>query len=159
MDFFAFDQIPDLVATSTIAFAQLLVSIRRTTARSRDLTAWSAELHSTSRRLCRPIIRGGSGANTLRWERTRDKVRCGGLPVTFKRHLWVGPGSDKPCTGCGETIGRKEREFEIIFADTLTFLLHAEFYQAWVSMPRPTQWTPSPPSSAEDGHPGRTRPG
>jgi len=98
MEFFSLDQIWDLVATSSIAFAQLLVSVRR----------------STSRRLCRPTISGGSDAKTLRSAHTLEKAGRGGLPATFKRQLWVGPGSDKLCNGCGETISDTEREFEVI---------------------------------------------
>jgi hypothetical protein len=118
MDFFPRDQLLNLAANSTIAFAQLLVNVRH---------------RSTSRRLCRPTIRGGSGAEALRSARTLEKAGRGGLPATFKRQLWVGPGSDKPCSGCGEMISRTEREFEV-FADTLTFLFHGECYKAWVSM-------------------------
>jgi len=120
MEFFSLDQIWDLVATSSIAFAQLLVSVRR----------------STSRRLCRPTISGGSDAKTLRSAHTLEKAGRGGLPATFKRQLWVGPGSDKLCNGCGETISDTEREFEVIFADTLTFVFHAECYKAWHSRSR-----------------------
>jgi len=69
-----------------------------------------------------------------RSDRTLDRVRRGGLPAPLNRQLWVGPGSNKPCDGCGERISGDEREFEINFADTLTFSFHPECYKAWMSI-------------------------
>ena len=71
-----------------------------------------------------------------RSDRTLDKVRRGGLPAPLNRQLWVGPGSNKLCNGCGERISREEREFEINFADTLAFAFHPECYKAWMSITR-----------------------
>jgi len=116
MDSLALDHITDLVTASIIVFPQLIGRIHETTARSRyisarseDLTAWSRRLRSASRRLRRPIC-GSSEAEMPRSDRTLDKVRRGGLPAPLNRQLWVGPGSNKPCNGCGERINGEERD-------------------------------------------------
>jgi hypothetical protein len=69
---------------------------------------------------------------TTRTERTTEKTRQGGLLASSDGKVWVGLGSANVCSGCGEVIGKGEREFEVEVAVTLTFRFHDECHQAWV---------------------------
>jgi len=49
--------------------------------------------------------------------------------------VWVGVGSGKACSGCGDRINTTEREFERADSDTFNFFFHAECYDAWLTVP------------------------
>jgi hypothetical protein len=68
-----------------------------------------------------------------RTARTIANTRQGALPVPLDGKLWVGHGSGKACSGCGDSINPIEREFERDYLGTLTFRFHAECYGAWSS--------------------------
>jgi hypothetical protein len=65
--------------------------------------------------------------------RTLEATGRGALPARVDGKLWVGPGSGKLCSGCGESINSTEQEFESDYSDTLIFRFHAECYDAWMA--------------------------
>ena len=75
----------------------------------------------------------------MRWrtDKTRDKMRRGGLPAPFPVKPWRGNGSGERCSGCGDAIARTETEVEVDVRGALTLLFHEECYRAWESFPEP----------------------
>ena len=78
-------------------------------------------------------IDGTANAAGTRTGRTIGKMRRGGLPASVGGKTWVGLGTSKNCSGCGEPVTADDREFEIEVAETLSFRFHAECYQAWLA--------------------------
>jgi hypothetical protein len=73
----------------------------------------------------------------MRWrtDKTRDKMRRGGLPAPFQTKPWRGNGSGDPCSGCGDPIGRTETEVDVDVRGALTLTFHEECYAAWATFP------------------------
>ena len=73
----------------------------------------------------------------MRWrtDKTRDKMKRGGLPAPFPARPWRGNGSGEPCNGCGDVIARTETEVDVDVRGALTLAFHEECYRAWVSFP------------------------
>lgn len=84
--------------------------------------------------LGRPL-RSYSAAVRWRTDKTRDKMKRGGLPAPFPAKPWRGSGSGEPCSGCGDVIGRAETEVDVDVSGALTFVFHEECYRAWSSFP------------------------
>jgi hypothetical protein len=75
-----------------------------------------------------------SDPGPTRTERTVDKTRYGGLPApSDKAETWAGPGTGGQCSGCGEIIERSEHEYEIVFAEKLSFRFHGACHTAWLT--------------------------
>jgi hypothetical protein len=72
-----------------------------------------------------------------RAEKTRDKMKRGGLPAPFPAKPWRGRGVGEPCSGCGDVIERDEIEIDVDVRGALTLAFHEECYRAWVSFPSP----------------------
>jgi hypothetical protein len=73
----------------------------------------------------------------VRWraDKTRDKMRRGGLPAPFAARPWRGSGSGDICSGCGDVIARTETEIDVDVRGALTLAFHAECYGAWSTFP------------------------
>ena len=73
----------------------------------------------------------------MRWriDKTRDKMKRGGLPAPFPARPWRGNGLDAPCSGCGDAIARTETQVEVDVRGALTLGFHEECYRAWASFP------------------------
>jgi hypothetical protein len=63
--------------------------------------------------------------------RTLARIAQGTLPASVHGKVWVGPGSGKACSGCGESINATENEFERDNSDTSILCFHGECYDAW----------------------------
>jgi hypothetical protein len=72
-----------------------------------------------------------------RAEKTRDKMKRGGLPAPFAARPWRGSGTGDACSGCGDLIARDETEFDIDVRGALTLTFHEECYRAWETFPAP----------------------
>ena len=70
-----------------------------------------------------------------RAEKTRDKMRRGGLPAPFATRPWRGTGSGDPCSGCADVVTRSDVQVVIDVRGALTLAFHDECYQAWCSFP------------------------
>ena len=135
------------VATLLSEFDRLMARVQVATERSLILQQQSRGLCARRRWSRRPQIRGGSGPEPPRTERTLDKARRGELPAGLRGKMWIGPGSAKRCNGCGESVARGEQEFELEVADALTFRFHAECYHAWATFSGATATTRNAPQS------------
>ena len=73
----------------------------------------------------------------MRWrsDKTRDKMKRGGLPAPFAVKPWRGNGSGDVCSGCGDVIARAETEVDVDVRGALTLAFHEECYRAWSSFP------------------------
>lgn len=73
----------------------------------------------------------------MRWraDKTRDKMKRGGLPAPFPGRPWRGSGSGDICSGCGDVVGRTETEIDVDVRGALTLILHEECYRAWSTFP------------------------
>ena len=73
----------------------------------------------------------------MRWraDKTRDKMRRGGLPAPFPSKPWRGNGSGDSCSGCGDVIARTETEIDVDVRGAFTLIFHVECYGAWSSFP------------------------
>lgn len=73
----------------------------------------------------------------MRWrtDKTRDKMRRGGLPAAFPARPWRGSGSGEVCSGCGDVIARSEAQVAVDVRGALTLAFHEECYLAWTSFP------------------------
>ena len=76
----------------------------------------------------------------MRWraDKTRDKMRRGGLPAPFPAKPWRGNGSGDICSGCGDVIARAEAQVDVDVRGALTLAFHDECYRAWASFPDAT---------------------
>lgn len=72
-----------------------------------------------------------------RAEKTRDKMKRGGLPAPFPAKPWQGTGAGDACSGCGDLISRSEPEIDIDVRGALTLTFHEECYRAWRTFPDP----------------------
>ena len=70
-----------------------------------------------------------------RVEKTRDKMRRGGLPAPFPAKPWRGRGAGDSCSGCGDLIIRTETQIDIDVRGVLTLAFHDECYRAWSTFP------------------------
>jgi hypothetical protein len=73
-----------------------------------------------------------------RAEKTRDKMKRGGLPAPFPAKPWRGTGAGDTCSGCGDLITRNEIGVDIDVHGALTLTFHEECYRAWVTFPEPS---------------------
>ena len=75
----------------------------------------------------------------MRWrtDKTRDKMKRGGLPAAFPTRPWRGSGSGEVCSGCGDVIARSEAQVAVDVRGALTLAFHEECYRAWASFPEP----------------------
>lgn len=71
-----------------------------------------------------------------RAEKTRDKMRRGGLPAPTEHTRLVGEGDGRPCDGCGETIHPSETLCTVSVLHALDWRLHEECYDAWATFKR-----------------------
>jgi hypothetical protein len=73
----------------------------------------------------------------VRWraDKTRDKMKRGGLPAPFQCRPWRGNGSGETCSGCGDVIARSDTELDIDVHGALTLSFHEECYLAWSRFP------------------------
>ena len=90
---------------------------------------------SVDLRIARAVLRPYSAAVRWRIDKTRDKMKRGGLPAPFPGRPWRGSGSDEPCSGCGDAIARTETQIDIDVRGALTLAFHEECYRAWASFP------------------------
>ena len=72
-----------------------------------------------------------------RAEKTREKMKRGGLPAPFPARPWRGTGAGDACSGCGDIIDRTETATDIDVRGALTLTFHEECYRAWRSFPAP----------------------
>jgi hypothetical protein len=70
-----------------------------------------------------------------RAEKTRDKMRRGGLPAPFAAKPWRGAGAGDLCSGCADVITRSDAQVDIDVRGVLTLAFHDECYRAWFSFP------------------------
>ena len=70
-----------------------------------------------------------------RAEKTRDKMRRGGLPAPFPARPWRGGGSGHVCSGCGDVVARTEIQVDIDVRGALTLNFHEACYDAWSRFP------------------------
>lgn len=70
-----------------------------------------------------------------RADKTRDKMKRGGLPAPFPAKPWRGPGAGDTCSGCGDVIVRSETEVDVDVRGALTLTFHEACYQAWAAFP------------------------
>ena len=72
-----------------------------------------------------------------RMDKTRDRMRRGGLPIprTDSNTAWVGRGDGAICNGCSEVIERSETQCDVDFGPTLVFTFHRECYESWMTYP------------------------
>jgi hypothetical protein len=63
----------------------------------------------------------------------QDATRC--TPSALPGNIWIGPGSGKDCSGCGEPVKASEPELERDDSGALTFRFHTECYEAWLNAP------------------------
>jgi hypothetical protein len=73
-----------------------------------------------------------------RAEKTRDKMKRGGLPAPFAARPWRGTGVGDTCSGCGDLIMRTDTEVDVDVRGALTLTFHDECYRAWATFPDPT---------------------
>ena len=73
----------------------------------------------------------------MRWraDKTRDKMKRGGLPAPLPTKLWHGTGSGDVCSGCGDVIARAETEIDVDVRGAITLTFHEECYRAWSTFP------------------------
>lgn len=74
-----------------------------------------------------------------RMDKTRDKLRRGGLPASTAHTSIVDIGDGRPCDGCGETIDPTERRCTVsitVAAKSLEWRFHDVCYQAWTTYER-----------------------
>ena len=76
----------------------------------------------------------------MRWraDKTRDKMRRGGLPAPFPAKPWRGNGSGDVCRGGGDVIARAETQVDVDVRGALTLAFHEECYRVWASFPEVT---------------------
>jgi len=73
----------------------------------------------------------------MRWrtDKTRDKMKRGGLPASFPTRPRRGSGSGEGCSGCGEVISRAETQVDVDVRGALSLAFHEECYRAWATFP------------------------
>jgi hypothetical protein len=73
----------------------------------------------------------------MRWraDKTRDKMKRGGLPAPFPARTWRGNGSGDVCSGCGDIIPRFEAQVDVDVRGALTLNFHEVCYDAWSRFP------------------------
>jgi hypothetical protein len=59
------------------------------------------------------------------------KIAAGLLPRDRPQRVWVGPGSDKTCDGCGQPITKEQREYEFDPPGWPTIRLHSDCLGLW----------------------------
>lgn len=67
-----------------------------------------------------------------RIEKTRDKIRGGGLPLPTSARSAFESGNGQRCAGCSETITQLERMATVIVS-TAVRRLHEECFTAWAT--------------------------
>ena len=71
-----------------------------------------------------------------RMDKTRDKMRRGGLPAPTSDRPTVESGNGRRCDGCGETITQLERMSVVVIFNAIGRRLHEECYTAWSTFTR-----------------------
>jgi hypothetical protein len=71
-----------------------------------------------------------------RIDKTRDKMRRGGLPAPTGHGRLVNLGDGRPCDGCGDTIHPTESQFTVSVAGGLNWRYHEDCYFAWATFER-----------------------
>jgi hypothetical protein len=71
-----------------------------------------------------------------RADKTREKMRRGGLPAPTRHTRLVGQGDGNPCDGCRETIHPSERLCTVSVERALDWRFHEGCYDAWVTFRR-----------------------
>jgi len=66
--------------------------------------------------------------------RTLAQILEGTLRASMHGTVWVGPGSGKACSGCGENINDTDSEFEREHSEASILRFHAECYDAWLTV-------------------------
>ncbi|HEY7517933.1 MAG TPA: hypothetical protein VIE36_06535 [Methylomirabilota bacterium] len=66
-----------------------------------------------------------------RADKTRDKMRRGGLPAPTPHTQIVSHGDGRPCDGCGETIHPSETAALVTVQQALGWRFHDGCYEAW----------------------------
>jgi hypothetical protein len=66
-----------------------------------------------------------------RAEKTRDKMRRGGLPAPFPADPWRRIGTGDPCRGCGDPIDRGDTQMDVDVRGALVLAFHEGCYLAW----------------------------
>jgi len=66
-------------------------------------------------------------------DKTREKMRSGGLPSPTVYTQTTGPGDGRPCDGCGETIHPSEVRVSISVVGTLQWRFHEGCFEAWAT--------------------------
>jgi hypothetical protein len=68
-------------------------------------------------------------------DKTREKMRRGGLPAPTAHTQITGRGDGRPCDGCGETIHPSETRVVVSIMATLQWRFHDGCFEAWVTYP------------------------
>jgi hypothetical protein len=73
----------------------------------------------------------------MRWraDKTRDKMKRGGLPAPFPAKAWRGNGSGDVCSGCGDVIARADLQVDVDVRGALILTFHEACYEAWSKFP------------------------
>ena len=71
-----------------------------------------------------------------RMDKTRDKMRRGGLPAPTSDRPSVESGNGRRRDGCGEVITQVERMAALIISNVVVLRLHEECYTAWSTFTR-----------------------
>ena len=71
-----------------------------------------------------------------RADKTRDKMRRGGLPAPTSDRPTLESGNGRRCDGCGDPMTQLERMAVVVIHSVALYRFHEECYAAWSTFTR-----------------------